>query len=289
MRKSPLAARAGLAYQTGMQGVPADLRQLATRLEQLAREAGAIAMADFRPGERTSAAIRLKGGGSPVTDADIAVDRFLHEGARAIVPQAGWLSEESVDSPERLEREALFVVDPIDGTTAFLRGDPRWSISLALVEKGRPVFGVVHAPALGQTFLALRGGGAFLNDEAIAVSARADLQGAAFVAPTEYQDFLGDSVYELHFVKRTPSLALRIAQIAMGEADVAIAKPNSRDWDIAAADVILSEAGGALVELDGDALSYNRPNPRRDMLVAAPKALLGESIALAKAAARRGS
>jgi len=264
-----------------MQGFPADLRQLASRLEQLAREAGAIAMADFRPGERTSAAISLKGGGSPVTDADLAVDRFLREGARAILPQAGWLSEESADSPER--------VDPIDGTTAFVRGDPRWSISLALVEKGRPIVGIVHAPALGQTFLALSGGGAFLNDEAIAVSARGDLQGAAFVAPTEYQDYLGDSVYELRFVKRTPSLALRIAQIAMGEADVAIAKPNARDWDIAAADVILSEAGGALVELDGDALSYNRPNPRRDMLVAAPKALLGESIALAKAAARRGS
>ena len=176
-----------------MQGFPADLRQLASRLEQLAREAGAIAMADFRPGERTSAAISLKGGGSPVTDADLAVDRFLREGARAILPQAGWLSEESADSPERLEREALFVVDPIDGTTAFVRGDPRWSISLALVAKGRPIVGIVHAPALEQTFLARSGGGAFLNDEAIAVSARDDLQGAAFVAPTEYQDFLGDS------------------------------------------------------------------------------------------------
>ncbi len=272
-----------------MQGNPADLRELASRLEQLAREAGAIAMADFRVGERTSAAIKLKGGGSPVTDADFAVDRFLHQGARAILPAAGWLSEESADTPERLEREALFIVDPIDGTTAFIRGDPRWSISLALIERGRPIVGVVHAPALEQTFLARRGEGAFLNDEAIAVSARADLHGAAFVAPTDYQDFLGDSPHELRFVKRTPSLALRIAQIAMGEADVAIAKPNARDWDIAAADVILSEAGGALVELDGDTLSYNRPNSRRDMLVAAPKALLGESLALAKAVARRGS
>ncbi|ARN83457.1 3'(2'),5'-bisphosphate nucleotidase CysQ [Methylocystis bryophila] len=272
-----------------MQGFPADLRKLASRLEQLAREAGAIALTDFRLGERTSAEIRLKGGGSPVTDADIAVDRFLQQGAKAILPEAGWLSEESADNPERLERDWLFIVDPIDGTTAFLRGDPRWCVSLALIDKGRPVVGVVHAPALDHTFLALRGGGAFLNEEAIGVSARADLQGAAFVAPTEYQDVLGDSLYELHFVKRNPSLALRIAQIAMGDADVAIAKPNARDWDIAAADVILSEAGGALVELDGDALTYNRPNPRRDMLVAAPKALLGESLALAKAAARRGS
>jgi len=271
-----------------MQDSPENLRQLASRLEQLAREAGAIAMADFRPGEHTSAAVRLKGGGSPVTDADLAVDRFLQQGAGAIAPEAGWLSEETADSPERLERERVFVVDPIDGTTAFMRGDPRWSISLALVEKGRPIVGVVHAPALERTFLAVSGGGAFLNDEAIAVSPRGDLQGAAFVAPTEYQDFLGDSAYELRFVKRTPSLALRIVQIAMGEADVAIAKPNARDWDIAAADVIISEAGGALVELDGDALAYNRPNSRRDMLVAAPKALLGESIALAKAAARRG-
>ncbi len=246
-------------------------------------------MADFRVGERTSAAVKLKGGGSPVTDADFAVDRFLQQGAKAILPAAGWLSEESADTPERLEREALFIVDPIDGTTAFMRGDPRWSISLALIERGRPVVGIVHAPALRQTFLARRGEGAFLNNAAIAVSTRADLRGAAFVAPTDYQDFLGDSPHELRFIKRTPSLALRIAQIAMGEADVAIAKPNARDWDIAAADVILTEAGGALVELDGDTLSYNRPSPRRDMLVAAPKALLGESLALAKAVARRGS
>ncbi len=263
---------------------PANLRQFTRRLEEAARRAGEIALAYFRPGEKTSAGVSYKGGGSPVTEADLAVDRFLLEEMTALAPQAGWLSEESVDHPSRLARSSLVVVDPIDGTKAFARGDARWAVSIALVENGRPVAGVIHAPALGHTFTAFRGGGAFLNGASIKVSTRGDLAGARVVSPRGLAEFFETSALGLQIAPRTPSLALRLADVAMGASDLAIAAPDARDWDIAAADVILNEAGGTLAELEGAPLTYNRSSSRRDMLVAAPEKLFEQSLALARAA-----
>ena len=242
----------------------------------------------FRPGARTSAAVSFKGGGSPVTDADLAVDRFLLEEMSRLLPQAGWLSEETADTDLRLSREALFIVDPIDGTTAFVRGDARWAVSVALVEEGRPVAGVIHAPALSRTYTAVKEKGAFLNGAAIRVSCRAALSGARLVPPRGYSAYFEKTPFGLELAPRKPSLALRLADVAMGASDLAITAPNARDWDIAAADVILTEAGGLLSELDGGPLTYNRATSRRNMLVAAPKALFDESLALAKAAMKEG-
>jgi myo-inositol-1(or 4)-monophosphatase len=255
-------------------------------LEAVARRAGEIAMAYFRPGARTSAAISYKDGGSPVTEADFAVDRFLFEAAPALVPEAGWLSEETADSPARLAQSRVFIVDPIDGTFAFSRGDTRWAVSIALVEEGRPVLGVIHAPALEATFVAAAGGGAQLNGQPIRVSGRAGLAGARIVAPRGLAGYFARSAYNFDLQTRTPSLALRLADIAAGHNDLAIASKDSRDWDIAAADVILTEAGGILSELEGAPLRYNRPELRRDMLVAAPQSLFPESLALARAVSK---
>jgi myo-inositol-1(or 4)-monophosphatase len=255
-------------------------------LEAIARRAGEVATAYFRPGARTSAEISYKAGGSPVTEADMAVDRFLLEHLRALFPEAGWLSEETADSNERLERSRLIVVDPIDGTFAFSRGDTRWAVSVALIEEGRPVLGVIHAPALQATFSAASGRGAFLNGEPIRVSERDRLAGARIVAPRGLAGYFARSEYKFDLQTRTPSLALRLADIASGRNDLAIASPDSRDWDIAAADLILTEAGGVLSELEGRPLRYNRPELRRDMLVAAPQALFPESLALARAVAK---
>ena len=127
------------------QNVEAFRADLLSRMEEIARTAGAIALRSFRPGERTVAAISYKNGGSPVTQADLDVDRYLFEAAAQLVPDAGWLSEETADSPARLARRRLFVVDPIDGTAAFTRGDPSWAVSIALVENGRPIVGVAPA------------------------------------------------------------------------------------------------------------------------------------------------
>lgn len=259
-----------------------DLAVFLPRLEDLTRKAGDIAMGYFRPGERTIADVSYKGGGSPVTEADLAVDRFLFEEIGRLVPHAGWLSEETADNPDRLSRQTLIVVDPIDGTLAFARGDDRWAVAVALVEHGRPVVGVVHAPALNETYVAARGLGAFLNGEPIRVSSRQRIEGAQIVAPRGLYSYFEKSPYGFDLAPRTPSLALRIADVATGRHDLAIAAADSRDWDIAAADVILTEAGGVLSELEGEPLTYNRPRLARDMLVAAPRALFPVGLALAR-------
>lgn len=266
-----------------MQQSSAGIEDLLPRLESLARRAGEIALRYFRPGARTTAQISYKGGGSPVTEADFAVDRFLFEEMRALAPQAAWLSEETADSAERLSRDALAIVDPIDGTQAFTRGDERWCVSLALVEGGRPIAGVIHAPALDETFVAGRDMGAFVNGGRICAPQRSTLEGARVVVPPLLRDAVARLPGSLEIAPRKPSLALRLADIALGRHDVVVASPNARDWDIAAADIILEEAGARLSEPDGAVLIYNRASLARKMLVAAPDSLFNETLAMAKA------
>lgn len=157
---------------------------LAAAFVDAARSAGKMALAFFRPGGVTRAKIFQKAGGSPVTEADYIVDRFLKERFQALLPQAGWLSEETADTLARLSKERVLIVDPIDGTRGFMRGNGGWSITIALVERGRPQIGVVHAPAVGETYVAVKGGGAFLNGKTIEVSKRARVgTGTKLAAP----------------------------------------------------------------------------------------------------------
>jgi myo-inositol-1(or 4)-monophosphatase len=265
-----------------MQIVEAERAAFLSRLEAVTREAGDIAMSYFRPGQRTAAAISYKGGGSPVTEADFAVDRFLFEAMRRLAPEAGWLSEETADTEARLSLQSLIVVDPIDGTQAFSRGDERWAVAIALIEHGRPVAGVIHAPARGETFTGAAGLGAFLNGEPLSGAAHMALAGARIIAPRPLHSRIGALPENFVLAPRTPSLALRLVDIAAGRHDLVISSPNARDWDIAAADVILEQVGVALSELEGGPLVYNRRSPTRGMLVAAPKFLLEESLAIAR-------
>src|ERR1700719_3875622 len=130
---------------------------------EAARGAGTLALAFFRPGAATSAGISHKVGGSPVTEADYIFDRFLKQRLETLVPEAGWLSEETADTSTRLSKDIVLVVDPIDGTRSFMRGHGAWAIAIALVEQGRPLVGVVPAPAAGETYVAVRGGGGRLH------------------------------------------------------------------------------------------------------------------------------
>jgi len=256
---------------------------LLPRIEAAAHQAGEIALACFRPGERTSAAISYKNGGSPVTEADLAVDRFLHAETQRLAPHAGWLSEETADTGARLSQHSLFVVDPIDGTSAYTRGDPRWAISIALVEAGRPTLGVVHAPALRETFSGAVGVGAFLNGEPLAAPKRTSLAGATVIAPRPLHERIERTPEKLVLAPRVPSLALRLVDVAAGRHDLVLTTPNSRDWDIAAADVILAEAGVTLAESGRAPLIYNRPSLARGALIAAATTLIDDAVALARA------
>ena len=253
-----------------------------------ARGAGTLALAYFRPGAATSAGISHKAGGSPVTEADYLVDRYLRQRLETLVPEAGWLSEETEDTSARLSKDIVLVIDPIDGTRGFMRGHGAWAIAIALVEQGRPLIGIVHAPALGETYVAVRGAGARLNDTAIEVSKLVALgEGARVAAPVLLAEQLREAGLQFALQPKIPSLALRIVNVASGALDAGFASENAHDWDIAAADLILLEAVGRLASLDGCAIVYNRGDTRHGLLTAAPAQIHAEVNAAARLAAGR--
>jgi myo-inositol-1(or 4)-monophosphatase len=248
-------------------GDKADLRG---RLRDTAVEAGAIALRYFVPGERTSARVWTKGKSSPVTEADIAVDDFLREQLGGMGGDIGWLSEETADSPERLDRERLLVVDPIDGTRAFLAGDPRWCVCIALVAKGAPIAAVVHAPALAMTYEATGAGEALMNGEPIRTTNLPSLNGARVAGPRLLLEALMAGGVTIEQMGKIPSLALRLCGVADGSLDAAVAAGDANDWDIAAAHLILERAGGRLGDLEGRVPVYNRATTIHGRLLAAP-------------------
>ncbi|WP_245496497.1 3'(2'),5'-bisphosphate nucleotidase CysQ [Lichenibacterium ramalinae] len=247
---------------------PSDSRAVLELLRDAARVAGDMAMDFFRHGAATAARVDFKAGGSPVTEADLAVDRYLHDRLRAAVPGASWLSEETADDLDRLLHDHVIVVDPIDGTRSFAAGDPHWAVSVALVSHGRPVVGVVHAPALAQTYAGALGLGAWVNDRPARASDRAELAGASLSAPNGFIKPLARAV-PVALVPRIPSLACRFAAVAGGGLDAAVASPDSHDWDLAGVDIVLHEAGAQLTAADGRPLLYNQRVPRHRTLYAA--------------------
>src|SRR5687768_16122139 len=148
-----------------------------------ARAAGEAVMPSFGGGVE----VRYKGPEQPVTDADLAADRVLREMLTGARPEYGWLSEETKDSPDRLSRERLWVVDPIDGTNSFVEGYPEFAVSIGLVERGRAVVGVVFNPATDELYHAMAGGGAFRDGAPIRVSATADAAAVRTVLASRWE------------------------------------------------------------------------------------------------------
>jgi myo-inositol-1(or 4)-monophosphatase len=243
-----------------------DLTQIAARLEAAVREAGALALSMFQ----TPLKNWTKGpSASPVSEADIAVDNLLRQRLVAAGETVAWLSEESVDDAARIEARRVWIVDPIDGTSAYIAGFPDWAVSAALVEDGRPIAACLYAPALSEFFIARAKSGASLNGATIKVSQGAELAQARIVGPRRLMERLATFAPPFNAMPRVRSLALRLARVAQGAFDAAIAGGNSHDWDLAAADLLVHEAGGALTSFAGAIVTYNRPVPRHGMLVAA--------------------
>jgi myo-inositol-1(or 4)-monophosphatase len=206
---------------------------------------------------------------SPVSEADIAVNDLLRPRLAQLAPEAGWLSEETDDHlPDRAMASA-WIVDPIDGTRAFISGRADWTISVALVEHGRPLLAAVYAPVTDEMFLGLRDGGATCNGIRIASSRGEALAGAKLAGPKRYLDRLSRLDPQILTQPKVHSLALRFARIAQGQLDAAFASPGSHDWDLAAADLLVHEAGGLLTDLNGQPLRYNRPHVVHGALIAA--------------------
>lgn len=268
MRGAPLAPQPPLIDSS-------DLSAQLDRLLAIAEEGGRIALGYFRPGLSTRAGVEWKGDGSPVTEADLKVDSFLARELSALWPDAAWLSEESADDPARLAAPRVIIVDPIDGTRGFARGEANWAVSIALVQAGRPICAIVHAPALTETYVATAGGGARLNGRPLKLDnqfrdLRTDLRVSC---PGTLVKALQRAGMSFDFQPKIPSLALRVAKVASGVYDAGLTTSDSHDWDIAAADLILEEAGGFLSGLDGAPIAYNREDPRHGVLAATARAL----------------
>jgi len=214
----------------------------------IAAEAGRLAMARWRTEFRRWE----KSPGNPVCDVDLEVNALLRERLTALDPEAGWLSEETADNADRLSQSRLWVVDPIDGTRDYLRGREGWAVSIALVEDAQPVIGVLDSPPNEKVFLAEAGRGAWLNGERIQAAIRHDLAGAR--VPTEA---LPKADRDLSTVYRPNSIALRIAMVAAGEADLVATLRWGHEWDIAAAVLIAREAGAGISDAFGQPLVFN--------------------------------
>ncbi len=234
------------------------------------REAGEIArgyfQADFEKWD--------KGNDDPVTQADIEIDHFLREQLLQAHPDFGWLSEETDDDPVRLGKRHVWVVDPIDGTRAFIKGKPDFTICCALVVERKPVFGLVFNPITDEMFSAYEGKGAHLNDQAISVSAANQVEGCRMLGdkPMFKHPAWERPWPDMHIETRN-SIALRMVMVATGEWDACLALNWKSDWDIAAADLIVREAGGRVTDHHGDGFTYNQENTRHRSLVAAGPAL----------------
>lgn len=233
-----------------------------------ARVGGEIAMRFFRQKPE----VWMKPGESPVSEADIAVDTYLRDTLRAARPGYGWLSEETVDTPERLGAARLFVVDPIDGTRAYIDGRETWCVSVAVVENGRPIAGVLACPAMGEFYTASLGGGADLDGRRLRLAEPG--HDPAIAGPKPLVDAARKPFPQLRTVPYIPSLAYRVAMVAAGRIDATFVRPKSHDWDLAAADLILAEAGGSVHDRSGQALIYGGANPQHGSLVAGGPFLL---------------
>jgi myo-inositol-1(or 4)-monophosphatase len=218
-----------------------------------------------------------KDGGSPVTEADLAVNKYLCETLLAARPEYGWLSEESADDPSRLSRNHVFVVDPIDGTIAFLKNRPHFTICAAVVVDGRPCCGAIYNPITDELYSARSGNGAHRNGAPIHVAGRERLAECAMLGDRTQ---LTRAPWPALHVENRNSVAYRLMLVADGSADASVSLSAKRDWDLAAADIILHEAGGLLTDACGTMLGYNRDSTIQASLVAANPALHAEIIAL---------
>lgn len=245
-----------------------DLARDHALLKEAVGDAGALAGSLFGSDVKH----RQKSDNSPVSDADLAVNDLLKERLCGPRPDYGWMSEESADTSDRLTRDRVWVVDPIDGTRAFLTGKPQWTIAVALVEDGRPVLAAVYNPVTAEFFDARKGHGAMLNDTPVQVEDRDTLAGARVLAnagvftrkgwPQPWPEMTTD--FRI-------SMAYRLCGVASGAYHATLAFSAKSDWDLAAADLLVCEAGGVVTDRSGAPFTYNKSETRhRSVLAAGP-------------------
>ena len=206
--------------------------------------------------------IKDKGYHNPVTTADHAADARLKEILTGSYPHYGWLSEETVDSKKRLERDRIWVVDPLDGTKEFIEGVPHFVVSIALVENRHPILGVLYNPVTTETFTAVKDQGAYLDGQKINCSEIQNINEMVILnSRSETKRGLWEP-FESTFkeLKAIGSVAYKLGLTAAGRADIFASLRPKNEWDICAGNCIINEAGGKLVDLYGNAREYNSSN-----------------------------
>lgn len=209
-------------------------------------------------------------GAGPVTEADLAIDRMLRSDLLAARPDHGWLSEETEDNTARLDHDAVFIVDPIDGTRAFIEGAETFSHSLAIARAGQVTAAVVYLPILDLMFTASTEDDARLNGAAIRSADCETATGATLLAHQRNYDAANwiDGVPEFDRQFRS-SLAYRLCLVAAGDFDAMLALRGTWEWDVAAGDLIATRAGATVTDKFQNRPVYNRPHPRLRGIVAA--------------------
>ncbi len=250
----------------------ADIADLLT-LRTVAHQAAELALSYRHKGDLKT---WNKSKNHPVTEADIAVNNLIREQLMRARPDYGWLSEETALDSQTRTGQRVWVVDPIDGTRAYMRGQPYWCIGAGVLEHGRARVGVVHAPELNEAYEARLGGGAYLNGRKIQVSDRAAIEDCRMIAA---QSLFTRPQWSrpwpvMQFASPRPNATLlRICRVASGVWDATLALARKSDWDLAPATIIIGEAGGMATTHLGEAYVFNRDEPAQRSLLAAGKAL----------------
>ncbi|MFN7056711.1 inositol monophosphatase family protein [Hyphomonas sp.] len=245
------------------------------RMMALAREAGDLALSHLAGGQ-SAEAWNKPGGRGPVTEADLAVNRLCASVLQGARPDYGWLSEETFDEPGARDRARVWVVDPIDGTRAYIDGTPDWCIGLAIVEEGEAVAGVIYAPVTGELYAARKGAGAFLNGAPMRVSLRREEAGLRLIANEGMVTHPGwpEPWPPVELARPKPnSTLLRLARVASGHWDAALVLGEKADWDVAAGAVLVAEAGGLATTHRGERLVFNQAVAAQPSVVASGNGL----------------
>jgi len=232
--------------------------------ESAAREAGSMVMGLFKG----KFDVREKSKNNPVTTADLEANRIIRETIHRAFPGDGWLSEEDQDNAKRLTLSRVWVVDPIDGTKEFIEGVPQFAVSIAFVVDGVPKIAVVFNPAKDRFYKAAAGRGAFMNDEAIRVTPRHDIDGALLLVSRSEPQKKFQLIVDHCDIKPVGSIAYRLAKVAGGDGDGTITFRTIHEWDICAGVLMVQEAGGKVVDGAGAVMTFNRQLPKHRGVVA---------------------
>ena len=221
------------------------------------RNAGKILMDFYSKNEKE---IELKGIDNPVTIADKKADKYLYNFISGEFPDYGWLSEETVDTKERLSKDRVWIVDPLDGTKEFIEGVPHFAVSIALVENGEPVVGVIYNPAKNEMFSCQKGKGIYFNEDKMKISSKKSLAESSIIVSRSEIKRNEWEPYKDKFKTINPigSVAYKLALVSAGKYDIFATVAPKNEWDICAGDCLVNEAGGVFKTINDKKIIYNQ-------------------------------